>query len=159
MVRLKARTLYLNEMLPAKVIAERTGLKPAQIDRMACKEGWTALRREQKARIIKKQDAQGDSLLKEAIEAIRNESIELCKPALDSVRDGFDAGGLNGAKQAQAASAALKNLATSFRSLSETEGTDQPQSIAFNLFFTGRADAIQKPEKTVKPIEVKTLTD
>ncbi len=139
MVRLKARTLYLNEMLPAKVIAERCGLKPADIDRMAYREGWSKARRERKSRIIQKQDAQGDSLLKEAIESIRTESIELCKPALNSVRDGFETGGLNGAKQAQAASAALRNLASSFRALSESDGSENQPSHTLNMFFVGGA--------------------
>ncbi len=139
MTKLKARTLYLNECLPAKVIAERCGLRPEQIDRMASKEGWTTVRKSQKERIIQKQDAQGDSLLKEAIESIRTESIELCKPALNSVRDGFETGGLNGAKQAQAASAALRNLASSFRALSESDGSENQPSHTLNMFFVGGA--------------------
>lgn len=156
MVRMKARTLYLNECLPIKVIAERCGLTPATISRMAHKEKWTVVRRQQKERIIAKQDAQGDTLLAQAIEQIRNESIELCKPALDSVRSGFDTGGLNGAKQAQAASAALKNLATSFRALNESsDPSDQPSVVAFNLFFAGRPEAA-KPEQ-VTEVEAKTV--
>jgi hypothetical protein len=160
LLKLKARHLYLNEGLPCRAISQQTGVDEATLYRMASREGWTAVRREQKNRLIQRQDMRGDEIRKQAEEAIAERATLIASKALTVTEAGLDQGDLDGAKQAQAASSALKNLVTSARVLQSpigSVGTESgPQS--FNLFFVGSPPKNSPGEpKQVTEVEAKSV--
>jgi hypothetical protein len=109
--RAMLRTLYLYKgHTPKEIAAMGFGFTASQISALATREGWSEHRnkvaREAKARV----EAKVDGVVKEIASAIAAESEEICFAALDQTRAGLKAGGLNGARQAQAASSCLRNL-------------------------------------------------
>lgn len=159
LTRLQARNLYLHECLPTKLIAERTGLPVGTLHSMFQKEGWTKLRREMEARLISKQDARGDEIRAQAEEAIAARATAIAAKALTVTEAGLDQGDLDGAKQAQAASSALKNLVTSARVLQTQPGSAvESGPTNFNLFFVGQPMGQGQGEpKHVTEVTAKTV--
>jgi len=161
LTKLMARSLYLNECLPLRAIAEQTGLPMETIGRMASKEGWTAARRAKKEELIRRQDAKGDLLRSEVEESLAERATLIASKALTVTEAGLDQGDLDGAKQAQAASSALKNLVTSARVLQTPPGsaTTEAGSQSFNLFFIGAPAQQAKVEpKQVMEVAAKSVS-
>jgi len=146
LVRLKARALYLHECLPTRTISERTGLPVGTLNAMFRKEGWTAQRRAQEARIVAKQDTQGEAMRSEVLEAINSESVELAAESMKRIRESLTRTDDKAAKDFQAYTAGARNLVSINRAISApSAGTDQ-QSQSFNLFFIGAPVAPSKEE-------------
>jgi hypothetical protein len=136
----QVRTLYLVEGHNPKTIESLgVGLTASQISRLAHHEGWTKQRAAAAALVEKTTVARADSAVKSLIESIAVESEELCFKALNQTRAGLDKGGLEGAKQAQAASSTLKNLAGVAQSIRQPKGIEAAQQGPgiTNFFFVG----------------------
>lgn len=156
LLKLQARALYLNEGLPYRAISDRTGIPVETLHPMASKEGWVAARRAHKARLIASQDAKGDELRAQVEAQLAERAVLISQKALNVTEKGLDQGDLDGAKQAQAASSALKNLVTSARVLQNPGiGSASESSVTnFNLFF---APSGPKPEVQVTEVEAKSV--
>ncbi len=159
-IRTQIKTLYLvHGMAPKEIEAMGLGVTCATISKLAWREGWTKNRKESLSKAEASIDARTSEAAKAVSEALAMESEELCFKALDVTRSGLVQGGMNGAKQAQAASSALKNLASTARMLREPAanvGTDQGSSIALNIFFSppvAKAEAKQVTEVTATPVQ------
>ncbi len=137
LLKLQARALYLNEGLPYRAISARTGLAEASLHRMASQEGWVECRRAQKKRLIAAQDAKGDELRSQVEAQLAERAVLISAKALNVTEKGLDQGDLEGAKQAQAASSALKNLVTSARVLQNPgSSVGEGSTVNLNLFFS-----------------------
>lgn len=137
--RLKAqiRTLYLVEGHNPKTIeALGVGLAASQISALAFREGWSRTRAEALSKIEQTSVARTEAAVAEVCEAIAVESEELCFRALDVTRQGLLEGGMNGAKQAQAASSALKNLHSVAQAIRKPVAAMETGNVNLNVFFT-----------------------
>jgi hypothetical protein len=138
-IRTQIKTLYLvNGLSPVEIEAMGLGVTRQTVSNLASREGWTKKRKEVLAKVETSVDARTDAAAQAVSEALALESEELCFKALDQTRAGLTEGGLNGAKQAQAASSTLKNLATTARMLREPAGTPtgEGSTVNLNLFFS-----------------------
>ncbi len=135
--RLQARNLYLNECLPYRTISERTGIPTVTLMRMASKEGWTAVRRAQKERLIAKQDARGNEMRDQVVDAIASASEQYAIRGLQRVGEALERTDRDAAKDFQALTAGVKNLATTARAMREPVGAGSSEQgpSAFNFFF------------------------
>lgn len=134
------RTLYLVQGLqPSDIERMGVGFTANQVSQMANREGWTKLRKAALQKGEESARASADSAVARVAEAIAIESEELCFKALNQTRAGLDEGGLNGAKQAQAASSTLRNLASVAKVMRDTGNGSSTDSAptSFNLFFVG----------------------
>lgn len=156
-IKAQARTLYLVEgHNPAQIEAAGIGLTAKQISQLASREGWTEKRKRAAAAIEETSIARADKAVADVAEAIAIESEELCFSALRETRAGLTEGGLNGAKQAQAASSTLRNLAGVAKILRDPGASDPAGqgSVNFNVFF---ANPGAKAEP--KAVESQQVTD
>lgn len=159
--RIAVRTMYLVQgMLPKEIEAAGIGVTAQQVSNLANREGWSRSRREVGKKIEQTVSARVDEAAKAVSEALAVESEELCFKALEVTRAGLAAGGLNGAKQAQAGSATLKNLhsvAQAIRKPAESSQDSAPREM--NLFFVGvpMTGSAQAEPKQVTEIEAKSV--
>lgn len=158
-LRAQVRTLYLVEgHNPKSIEALGLGLTAKQISNLAWAEGWTQKRKQAALQVKETSEARANAAVSAVAEAIAIESEELCFKALNQTRAGLDKGGLEGAKQAQAASSTLRNLNSVAQAIRKPElanGDERPTS--FNLFFIGAPNS--QSAKVAEQIEVKNVTD
>jgi hypothetical protein len=157
LLKMKARSLYLNACQPIRVIAEKCGLPEHTVRRMASYDGWVKLKDQRKEALIANQDTRADELSAQVMTAIADESLEICGEALKVTRSGLEQGDLEGAKKAQAASSTLKNLVTSAKVLRDpgSSAIEQGPGIT-NFFFVGSGVTQGASEpKPVTEIEAK----
>lgn len=153
LAKLKARNLYLQEGLGAKAISEATGIPDYAIHRMSHREGWVAIRRANRARLLQKQDARTNAIGDQVIEAIAAASEEHAIRALQKTGEALERTDRDAAKDAQAYSSTVKNLAGVAKAMRDPGAAAVGEgSNTFNLFFVGRSEAIG-PAKLVTEIE------
>ncbi len=155
------RTLYLVQgHTPKEIELMGIGVTAQQVSNMANREEWSRARRQVTEKVEQTVAVRVEEAAKNVAEALAVESEELCFKALDATREGLAAGGLNGARQAQAASATLKNLhgvALAIRKPEVASSTDSVREL--NLFFFGQAQSAQPKEvKQVTEIEAKPVS-
>lgn len=157
------RTMYLVQGLqPSEIEAAGVGFTANQVSQLANREGWTKLRRNALQKGKESAQASVDSAVSAVAEAIAIESEELCFKALNQTRAGLDKGGLDGAKQAQAASSTLRNLNSVAQAIRKpAESGDPAASTNLNLFFIASPSvpAVKPGEKTVAPIETELAAE
>ncbi len=156
-LRAQIRTLYLVEGHNPKAIeALGVGLTAKQISNLCWLEGWTQQRGDALKAIKETTEARANEAAKAIAEAIAIESEELCFKALTQTRAGLDKGGMEGAKQAQAASSALRNLNSVAMSIRKPGSADsENKSTNLNVFILRAGDNARVAEaKVVQPIEV-----
>ena len=152
--RLKARNLYINQGLPSSQVAAVTGLSADQVSQLACREGWTKIRRINEAKLSAKIDAHTDAKIDEVSQAIASECDELALNSLNCVRSALESPGENAARDAQAFSGTLKNLVTVARTV---RGLDTAQAAAPSVniaFFMGQLQPAE-PTNVTPAIELR----
>jgi hypothetical protein len=150
------RTLYLVQGLqPSDIERMGIGFTANQVSQMAHREGWTGLRKKALAKGEESARASAEAAVSRVSEAIAIESEELCFKALTQTRSGLDKGGLEGAKQAQAASSTLRNLAGVAKMLREpANGSGDMDRPNMNLFFVGVAGPVQAQSEPKRVTEL-----
>ncbi len=151
------RTLYLVQGL-APIEIERMGLgfSANQVSTLANREGWTTLKKQALEKVKKNASASVDASVDAISKAIAMESEELCFDALKVTRQGLSEGGLNGARQAQAASAALKNLAGVVQVLRNPGSVKCEGSAQINLFMIRAGDAMDSAKAVSQVTEIES---
>lgn len=135
-VRAQVKTLYLvHGMSPKEIEAMGLGLSAMAISNLANREGWSQKRREALSKVEKSIDARTEAAVEAVGEALATDAEALCFKALDQTRAGLEAGGMNGAKQAQAASATLRNLHSVVQAIRKPAAESESGPINLNLFF------------------------
>ena len=137
--RALVRTLYLVQGLrPMDIERMGIGVTAGFVSGLAHREGWTKQKKEAASLAEETAIARMKQSVETLTEAIAIESEELCFKALDVTRDGLTKGGLEGAKQAQAASSTLKNLANVAQAIRQPQSNAlNDSSRAPNMFFSG----------------------
>lgn len=145
------RTLYLVQgHTPAEIENMGLGVTRQQVSQWAWRYDWAATKGKAKSTVEQGARAHVDASVSRVTEAIAIESEELCFKALKETRAGLDAGGLNGAKQAQAASSTLRNLAGVAKTLRDPAATaDGSEPRNLNLFFVGLPGAAMPVEPKI----------
>jgi hypothetical protein len=146
------RTLYLVQgHPPSEIEAMGLGVTRQQVSNWANRYGWATQKAKARASVEKSTQERVDASVQKVVEAIAIESEELCFKALNQTRAGLDKGGLEGAKQAQAASSTLRNLHGVAQAIRKPElQSAQSGSTSFNLFFLGG----QSTAPSKEPIDV-----
>lgn len=132
------------------------GFSAQQVSSLAAREGWTKQRRAVASKVDSNVAARVDEAAKNVADALAMESEELCFQALNVTREGLTAGGLNGAKQAQAGSAALRNLHSVVQSIRKPEASDPGSRTDLTVFIV-RAD--KQEAKQVHEVEAKRIAE
>ncbi len=131
------------------------GFKATQVTQLAHREGWTKTRKLALATANKNASASVDASVDAISKAIAIESEELCFDALKVTRQGLSEGGLNGARQAQAASAALKNLAGVVQVLRNPgSAKGEGSNTQINLFMLRAGDALDNAKSVSQVTEI-----
>lgn len=155
-VRLKAKNLYLYRDATHQQIAKETGLTVGASEMLAHREGWVKLKRDRQKELESKSDTRAEKADLVIVEAIGSQAEEIALSGLERARDAVKRKGKDAAKNFQSWTGGIRNLVSAIKTIRARDGsgTDQPQSIAFNLFFTGRADAVKAEPKTVDPLPI-----
>lgn len=158
-LRVKARNLYLNQCLPFKAISQATGLGVEVLERLSCREGWTALRRAQKERLMKAADAGALAIESEIVQTVVTEGSELLLKTLQKTGEALERNDRDAAKDAQAYSATAKNLVSVVRSIRDNsgDGGDKVTGMELNLFFMGNQPT-QEVKQVTEVEAVKTVS-
>ena len=133
----KARNLYLFEDATHERIAQECGLTVWSAKKLVSREGWVAERRARASLLVQKQDARMSRIDDEIIDAIASTSEQHALQALQKVGQTLERTDKDAAKDFQAYTAGVKNLASTARLLREPAGSAAVQSAPtnFNLFF------------------------
>lgn len=156
-IRLKSaiRTQYLvNGLTGVALYKLFPELTADQIANMLSREGWRGERKQLSKESESLIHARAKAAANEISEALASESEELCFKALTVTRDGLNVGGLNGAKQAQAASGALRNLHQIAQSIRQP-GMEQPAGASSLNIFVMRLPSV--PEKQAEVVDVESV--
>lgn len=146
------RTLYLVQgHTPTEIEAMGLGVTKQQVSNWANRNEWAKQKARARENAENSTRARMDESISRVAEAIAVESEELCFKSLTQTRAGLDKGGLEGAKQAQAASSTLRNLAGVAKMLRETGSTQDGdgQTLNMNLFFCAPSPAAKAEAKQV----------
>lgn len=156
--RVKARNMYLQQCLPYRAISEATGLPVNTLERLAHREGWTALRKEAKARILKAADTKQGQLEGEIVETVVAMASQHTIRTLEKVGEALERNDRDAAKDSQAYSATAKNLVSVVRAIRDNSGEvgDKGTRMELNLFFMGQQAPIAQP-KQAEDIDVKAV--
>lgn len=154
----KARNLYLFEDASHERIAAECGLTLGSARTLVSREGWTKERRERMRSLVKKQDARMSGIDSEMIEAIASHSEQYALRALQKTGEALERTDPAAAKDAQAYSSTVKNLATVAKAMRETGPANPGEgaSLTLNMFFAGAAskgDVKQVTEISATPIK------
>jgi hypothetical protein len=160
LIKMKARNLYLIDNLGWDEIGERCGWPSGSLAQAAHREGWPAEKKRRKALLIEKSNAHVTATANEVIEAIASKSEEAALKAMENVDKSLDRSDEFAAKDFQAYTAGVKNLASTARMLREPLGgsVHQDQRPNLNLFFMAQVPISHEP-KTAQVVEVKTVTE
>lgn len=152
------RTLYLVQGLaPIEIERMGIGVTANQVSQLAYREGWT---KQKMASISKAEEtarACSDAAVQKVAEALAVEGEELCFKALTQTRAGLDKGGLDGAKQAQAASSALRNLHSVVQAIRKPTEASSDGSTQVNVFLLRAGDVAPAEPKQVTEVTTKTV--
>lgn len=151
------RTLYLIQGLaPIEIERMGIGVTANQVSQLAHREGWTKLKHKAIAKAEETARAHVDASAQAMAEAIAIEGEELCFKALDVTRQGLLEGGLNGAKQAQAASSTLRNIHSVVQAIRRPQESADNGSTQVNVFVM-RAGQMVDDAKQVTEVEAKRV--
>lgn len=154
------RTMYLVQGLnPSDIERQGLGFTASQVSQLARRQGWTEMRKSALLLADQKARASHDLAVTQVTQAIAAESEELCFKALTQTRAGLEKGGLEGAKQAQAASSTLKNLAGVAQAIRnpalQTEAKGGGSVLNVFMLRAGDVAAEAKEAKQVTEIEAR----
>lgn len=154
----KARNLYLFEDAGPKRISEECGLTYAAAQKLVSREGWVKERRARYASLVKKADARMGAVDEEVIEAIASHSEEYALRALQKTGEALERKDPQAAKDAQAYSATVKNLAGVARLMRAPAGSDGGSSNPeVNIFLLRAGDVAPAEPKQVTEVTTKTV--
>ena len=156
------RTLYLvNGLSPREIEAQGIGITARQVSNLAHSRGWKRNAAGASQKVSDAVDARAKQAVQEVAEALAAESEELCFSSLNLTREGLSKGGLEGAKQAQAASSTLRNLAAVAKSMRETGSQPEGTTVTnFSLFFATSAKTEPSEKQIIPEVQVtKQVTD
>lgn len=147
LTELKARNLYLHERLSYLEISEKTGIPVRSLQALASRKGWTAVRREQKRRLIEKQDARNAAMQNAVVEAIASASEEHAIRGLQRAGEALERNDKDAAKDFQAYTAGVKNLAGVAKLMRDGTGSavESGGSISMNFFFAPQSTQSSNP--------------
>lgn len=159
LVKMKARNLYFVDNLGWEEIGERCGWSAKALAQCAQRELWTAEKKRRKSALIAKADAHMNAVQNEVIEAIASKSEEAALKAMANVDKALDRSDEFAAKDFQAYTAGVKNLASTARLLREPAKADLSGEGArsVNIFFMPANSPISSEPKTVQAIDVKAV--
>ncbi len=142
------RTLYLVQgHSPKQIEALGLGVTRQQVSQWANRYEWASQVRDARSTVDRVSRERTQNAVQEVANAIATESEELCFSALNQTRMGLVEGGLNGAKQAQAASSTLRNLAGVAKLLRDTGSADSDnKSTNLNVFILRAGDNAKMAE-------------
>ena len=140
--RAKARNMYLQQCLPYAAISEATGLSVTSLMQLACREGWTELKRQQKKRLLQKADERGEAMQNEVAESIASRSEQYALRTLDRVGGSLERDDPLAARDAQSYTGALKNLVSVVRDIRAPQ-QQQQQGSTLNMFILRVGDAVK----------------
>lgn len=158
LAKVKARNLYLNQGLSVPTVAKEVGVSEAAIRKWADREGWAAERRAVYSRLVQKQDARTDANRSAVVEAIASEAEEHALSAMRNVGESLKRSDEFAAKDFQAYTAGVKNLASTARMLREDSSGSKVEGsrLELNLFFMGQQPTSQQPKQVVE-VETKSV--
>lgn len=160
LLKLKVRNLYLIQGLTYKQISADTGLTVECIEKLACRNGWTKLRREAINRAISKQDSHIAELQDETIAAIASASEQHALSGLERVGEVLAEGGQFAARDFQAYTGGVRNLVSVMRDL-RTPLEQKTAGTTLNMFIMRAGDvaplAAPAPEVNVTPVSTQAL--
>lgn len=156
LAKIKARNLYLSQGLSVPGVAEACGLSLSVVRKWAEKEGWAAERKACYSRLVAKQDAQRGAVQTVVLEAIAAHSEEHALSAMRNVGEALQRSDKDAAKDFQAYTAGVKNLASTARMLREpiSANAGEGTQITANFFFA--PPPVKAPEQ-VTDIEAKSV--
>jgi len=139
LVRLKARNLYLVQGLGHREIARQTGLTLQACQKLASREKWTALRRDQKLSLLAKQDASMSEKCSETLEAIASVSEQHAMRGLERVGEALESKGEFAARDFQSYTGGVKNLVSIMREIRAPQ-ENTPSNAGLNVFVIRVSD-------------------
>lgn len=146
LTKLQAKNFYLFDGLSLEAIAQKLGRDAKTWAGVATREGWIKERKRRESLISQKSDSRLADQASAVADAIASQSEELALSALGNVRSALERCDKDAAKDSQAYSATVKNLASTARLMRETGSVAEKPQLNLNLFFA----AAQKPgEKNV----------
>lgn len=149
LAKLKARNLYLQDNLSHQAISEATGIPVRTLQQLANTEGWVAIKRRNRARLLEKQDARISAMAEEVIDAIASSSEQHAIRALQKVGESLERNDRDAAKDFQAYTAGVRNLATTAKALRETGvSVATPTNLQANFFFAPAYAPIEAKQAT-----------
>lgn len=161
LAKVKARNLYLNQGLSIAATAKEVCLAESTVRKWVERDGWRTERQASYSRLVAKTDAQAEGVQKVMAEAIASEAEENALSAMRNVRESLTRSDEFAAKDFQAYTAGVKNLASTARMLRDPAGASPGEGTTnFNLFFMQTpGPSIEKTaEKVAEPIDVKSVT-
>lgn len=157
--KLQARNLYLVQGYGYKEIEHKTGIPHRSLVCLASRDGWTKERQRRHALLVKSADARIEQTSNEVIEAIASESEEIALSALGNARETLQRSDVNAARDFQAYTGGIRNLATTAKALREVQSQAPSAGISMN-FFMGLAPSAPIPvspaNNPVIDVEAKT---
>lgn len=160
LTRSKARNLYFFQEASHERISKETGLTVMAVGQLISREGWAKEKRQRIARLAKAHDTRVAGLDSEIIETIATRAEQHALEGLDRVAEALQRSDRDAAKDFQAYTSGVKNLATTAKAMREPIGAvTETGGNSFNLFFVGapmigQAQAEAKAEpKQVTEIE------
>lgn len=150
--KIKARNLYVSQMLGGPEVAKATGLTCPQIYSLADREGWTKLRKELAKKAISDSTARLHAETDAVIEEIAQDNAELSLGTLGKAKVTLDRTDREAARDLQAYSQAAKNFVGMYRQAREldTKGESTPGN---TVIFIGKLDLVgPKPIRIAEPV-------
>lgn len=162
LIKIKARNLYLIEGLSWPEIGERCGWDAGALAGCASREKWTEEKKRRKLLLLQKADARMTETANEVVDAIAAQAEEHALSALRNVGEALARTDRDAAKDSQAYSATVKNLASTARLLREPlrGTTDDSAPRSTNIFFMAASvpSVPQKSEpKQAEAIDVESV--
>ncbi len=138
LAKIKARNLYLNQGLAVPSVAKECGLSESTVRNWVKVGKWAVERKTVYSRLLSKQDAQREETGNAVIQAIASEAEEHALSAMANVKQALVREDKDAAKDFQAYTAGVKNLASTARMLREplSSGSGEGSTVNLNLFFS-----------------------
>ncbi len=154
LVRMKARTMYLNSGLPMKDIAASCGFTLGTLASMARKEGWIAAKNSLKAKIEAKQDIEGAAITEQAMEQIKQETLQIAGESMSKIRQALAREDQNAARDFQSLTAGARNLVTIAKAIMQPSEGAGANGAQINLFMLRAGDALDSAKAVSQVTEI-----
>lgn len=152
--RLKARNLYVGQMLDAATVAEATGLKVKQVYDIASREGWSKARAMVRAKASESAEARAQKDIDSLIEEVAADTAELSLGTLAKSKVALERNDRDAAKDLQAYSQAAKNFVGLYRQAKNLDVANKAGESSTTVVFVGQlvaASTASKVERNVTP--------